>query len=129
MAPYLEHLLAWDCRITADSTAATLCQAWYELLYGAGYPGEDDARAVRRTTPRRSSRRWSRAAETLESLHGDWKVPYGEVYRMQRQPRVADLVDARFDDGGAEPAVPRRPWADGRGVHAVLLAERRRFRW
>ena len=34
------HLLDWDCRITADSTAATLCDAWYSELYGRDYPGE-----------------------------------------------------------------------------------------
>ena len=38
--PYLGHLLAWDARITLNSTAATLCHAWYEQLYGPGYPGE-----------------------------------------------------------------------------------------
>ena len=29
--PLLKHLLDWDCRATVDSTAATLCHAWYEI--------------------------------------------------------------------------------------------------
>ena len=69
------------------------------------------------------------AAETLESLHGNWKAPYGEVYRMQRLSRVADLTDARFDDGAASLPCARRARADGRRVHRILFAERRRSRW
>jgi acyl-homoserine-lactone acylase len=96
-APYLDHLLAWDCRITPDSTAAALCHAWYELLYGPGYPGET-LREQFRDDPAEQFRVLIRAAETLESLHGDWRVPYADVYRLQRQSRVADLVDVRFND-------------------------------
>ena len=35
-APYVRSLLEWDCRISAESTAATLCFAWYEELYEIG---------------------------------------------------------------------------------------------
>lgn len=97
--PYLDHLLAWDGRITAASTQATLCTAWYELLYGPGYPGETlrpqfagDRAAQLRALPR--------AAEALVDLHGDWQIPYGELFRIQRAPYVADLTDARFQDAG-----------------------------
>ena len=38
--PYMEHLLDWDCKGTIESTQATLCIAWYEELYGFGYPAE-----------------------------------------------------------------------------------------
>jgi acyl-homoserine lactone acylase PvdQ len=98
VAPYLEHLLAWDCRITPDSTAATLCHAWYELLYGANYPGEE-LREQFRYDDEAQLRALVHAAETIESLHGSWKTPYADVYRIQRLVRVADLTDARFDDG------------------------------
>jgi acyl-homoserine-lactone acylase len=97
--PYLDHLLAWDGRITAASTQAALCQAWYELLYGPGYPGETlrpqfrgDAGAQLRALPR--------AAEALVDLHGDWRIPFGELFRSQRRTAVADIIDARFSDGG-----------------------------
>jgi penicillin amidase len=39
--PYLEHLCDWDCRVTKDSTQATLCAEWYAELYGDRYPAED----------------------------------------------------------------------------------------
>ncbi len=56
VAPYIEHLLAWDCRSTLESTAATLCVAWYEELYGSDYPGEELRPAVCRTMCRSVSR-------------------------------------------------------------------------
>ena len=117
VAPYLQHLLAWDCRISPESTAAALCHAWYELLHGPGYPGEelrkpfqnDDAAQLRALV---------RAAETLESLHGDWRVPYGEVYRAQRLARVGDLTDLRFNDRGAS-----LPCAGGHGPMGVAFTQ------
>ncbi|HYO25759.1 MAG TPA: penicillin acylase family protein [Lacipirellulaceae bacterium] len=117
VAPYLEHLLAWDCRITAESTEAPLCHAWYDLLHGGGYPGEtlrpqfqaDDVAQLRALVT---------AAETLESLHGAWRVPYGELYRAQRRSRVADLTDARFDDDGAS-----LPLLGGHGPMGVALTQ------
>ena len=38
--PYLEHLLDWDYRSSLKSTQTTLAVAWYEELYGRGYPVE-----------------------------------------------------------------------------------------
>jgi len=116
--PYLEHLLAWDGRITASSTAATLCTAWYELLYGPGYPGEK-MRAQFEGDPAAQLRALSRAAEGLVDLHGTWKVPYGELYRIQRPwLRVADLIDCRFTDGG-----PSLPSVGGHGPMGVALTQ------
>ncbi len=117
VAPYLDHLLAWDCRITAESTAAALCHAWYELLHGPGYPGEV-MRAQFRDDEAAQLRALVRAGETLESLHGDWRVAYGDVYRMQRQPRVADLIDVRFDDRALS-----LPCAGGHGPMGVAFTQ------
>ena len=97
--PYLEHLLAWDGRIAADSTAATLCTAWYELLYGPGYPGEKLRKSLKGDMPAQLAA-LANAAEGLVDLHGRWQIPYAELYRIQRVPNVADLVDTRFHDGG-----------------------------
>lgn len=95
--PFLDHLLAWDARISSDSTAATLCHAWYEQLYGRGYPGEQ-MRERYFGQPAKQLEALARAAERLEGMHGDWRVAYGQLYRCQRINRLADLVDARFDD-------------------------------
>lgn len=115
--PYLEHLLAWNGRITADSTAATLCTAWYELLYGPSYPGET-MRPQFEGKPAEQLAALVRAAQGLADLHGDWKVAYGELYRSQRTSRVADLTDARFVDGG-----PSTPCIGGHGPMGVALTQ------
>jgi penicillin amidase len=115
--PYLEHLLAWDARITADSTAATLCHAWYEQLYGLGYPGEE-VREIYRDKPAKQLESLVRAAERLERLHGTWLIPYGELYRCQRQPHLADFTDARFDDDA-----PSLPSLGGHGPMGVIFTQ------
>ena len=97
--PYLEHLLAWDAQITEDSTAASLCHAWYEALHGAGYPGEQ-LREEYVDQPDKQLRALAQAAQRLRVMHGDWRVPYGELYRNQRIPQLADITRARFDDEG-----------------------------
>jgi acyl-homoserine lactone acylase PvdQ len=115
--PYLEHLLAWDARITPDSTAASLCHAWYELLHGSQYPGEELRKAfVDDATSRLKA--LVHAAETLEALHGTWKVPYDDLYRIQRPVQVADLVDARFDDKAAS-----LPSLGGHGPMGVVFTQ------
>ncbi len=116
-APYLEHLLAWDCRITPESTAATLCHAWYELLYGAEYPGEN-MREQFEGNDAAQMEALIHAAETLESLHGNWRTPYAEAYREQRISRVADLTDARFDDNAES-----LPSLGGHGPMGVAFTE------
>jgi len=115
--PYLEHLLAWNARITVDSTAATLCHAWYEQLFGSGYPGEQ-MRALYINNPARQLAALARAADRLRAMHGDWKIPYGKVYRIQRQPQVADMVNLRFDD-----AAPSLPSLGGHGPMGVVFTQ------
>jgi acyl-homoserine-lactone acylase len=44
------------------------------------------------------------AAANLQTTYGSWKVPYGEIYRIQRHADVAELVDIPFDD--AQPSLP-----------------------
>ena len=113
--PYLEHLLAWDCRIEADSTAATLCEAWYELMFGPGYPGEE-MRPQFRGSRAAQLGALATAAENLVAVHGDWRLPYGDLFRIQRRPRIADLVDARFDDDA-----PSLPCLGGHGPMGVTF--------
>ncbi len=95
--PYLDHLLAWDARITPDSTAAALCHEWYEQLHGTKYPGEN-LRDRYRDRPAEQLAALVRAAERLQNMHGSWQVPYAEVYRSQRLHNLADLTDSRFQD-------------------------------
>lgn len=115
--PYLEHLLAWDARITANSTAATLCHAWYEQLYGPGYPGQE-MRERYASEPARQLEALARAAERLHTMHGDWRVKYGELYRSQRKHRLADLVNVRFAD-----KAPSLPSLGGHGPMGSILTQ------
>ena len=97
VAPYLEHLLAWDCYIREDSTAATLCQAWYEELYGLAYPGETlKPQFVDNFEQQFKALLYS--ARRLEAIHGSWQVPWGQVHRMQRRAETADLLSLAFNE-------------------------------
>ena len=95
--PYLTHLLDWDCRITPDSTQATLCAAWYEELYGPGYPAEA-LLPLYAEEPDKEFHALVVAAARLTGIHGDWRVPWGQVYRIQRQPDVVEMLELPFQD-------------------------------
>ena len=95
--PYLEHLLDWDCKGSVDSTQATLCVAWYEELYGFGYPAETLKRQYVSNIPEQFKALLS-AAQKLEGMFGKWKVPYGQINRLQRHADVSDLYKIPFSD-------------------------------
>lgn len=115
--PYLDHLLAWDARITDDSTAATLCHAWYEYLYGMKYPGEELLERYR-DDPAAQFAALVRAAQRLERLHGTWQVPYADLYRSQRIAQLGDLTDARFADNA-----PSLKLLGGHGPMGVIFTQ------
>ena len=101
--PFINHLLDWDYRVTVDSTQATLCEAWYENLYGTEYPGEQLMdRFV--GNPALQFETLLLSASQLNRMHGSWKVPYGEIHRSQRVPYTADILDLHFADD--QPSLP-----------------------
>jgi acyl-homoserine-lactone acylase len=95
--PYLRHLLDWDCRVSADSTQATLCEAWYAELYGNRYPAETLLEPFVKE-PDLQFEALASVAEKLALRHGDWHVPWGNVFRIQRRPNMVDLFELPFDD-------------------------------
>ncbi len=101
--PFFEHLLDWDCRGTIESTQATLCVQWYEELYGFGYPAETLLPQYV-AEPKRKFQALIQAATKLQTTFGDWRVPYGEVNRIQRHANVADFLDIPFSDDA--PSLP-----------------------
>lgn len=115
--PYLEHLLAWDCRVTADSTEATLCEAWFEELHGTRYPGET-LKPHLRDDPAAQLKALVQAAAALRSMHGRWRVPYGQIHRIQRHADVADLVDVPFSD-----LAPSLPAVAAHGPMGVIFTQ------
>ena len=101
--PYLEHLLAWDFKSSLTSTQTTLAVGWYEELYGRGYPvetlkpeyvGDMAARFVA----------LEQAASKLTELYGDWRVPYGDIHRIQRHANQPAASGVPFSDD--EPSLP-----------------------
>lgn len=101
--PYFAHLLDWDCKGTADSTQATLCIAWYEELYGFGYPAETLKPQYVSNAPEQFKALLT-AAKKLESNFGNWKIAYGEANRIQRHANVSDFYKIPFSDN--EPSIP-----------------------
>ncbi len=97
VTPYLEHLLDWDCKGSVESTQATLCIAWYEELYGFGYPAETlKPQYVSKTAEQLKA--LATAAQKLKGTFGDWKVPYGQANRLQRHADVSDFYRIPFSD-------------------------------
>jgi acyl-homoserine lactone acylase PvdQ len=95
--PLLAHLQAWDGRITADSTAATLATAWYEELYGTTYPGET-LKPQYVNDPAAKLEALLAAARTLQTNFGDWRVAWGDIYRLRRQSHMADVLEISHED-------------------------------
>ena len=92
--PYLQHLLEWDCVGGVDCTQATLCFYWYQEMYGR------KMLAPRRpmlpkymSNPKLRLEALAKAAEKLEKSHGDWKTPWGKVFRMTRQVELSAPTD------------------------------------
>ena len=102
--PYLEHLLHWDGRGGESSTQATLCVQWYEELAGPGYATRETFRPELINNPAAQFKALMSAAEKLKALYGDWRVPWGEVHRLQRHADVAELAKVPFND--AQPSLP-----------------------
>lgn len=92
--PYYEHLFAWDCKGTLESTQATLCWAWYTELYELKPEGKLQTKYLNDPKARISS--ILPAVNKLQLLYGDWKVPWGKVARMERLPNVSVQEDLNF---------------------------------
>ena len=111
--PYLAHLLDWDGVGTIDSTQTTLCLAWYEELYGFGYPAET-LKAEFVGDPAAQFQALVTAAEKIEKSFGDWKTAWGDVNRLQRHanvggPDTAGFIGIPFSD--------KKPSLPSAGIH------------
>lgn len=93
VAPYFAHLQDWDFRASIESTQTTLAVAWYEQLYGFGYPAE-----TLKPPYRGDKRTWFQAldaaAEKLKGLYDTWQHPWGEAHRLQRVGNQPDVKHA-----------------------------------
>lgn len=103
--PYLEHLCAWDCKVTKDSTQAALCAEWYADMYGDRYPAEDLKPQFLDDYPERF-KALVKAAKKLKALHGNWKVAWGTITRTQRVPNAGSIEEAAKFFRDQKPSLP-----------------------
>lgn len=103
--PYMDHLSkGWDYKSSITSTQSTLCVEWYSLMYDGFYPAENFKKPYIQDKNARIQALID-AAKKLEQMYGNWKMPWGEIYRMQRMPNVADILKIQFkDDQYSEPS-------------------------
>lgn len=102
--PYLDFLLEWDGVNSAECTQSTLAVEWYERLYVALGPSEELGEEFRQH-PEKKFEELVKAAERMQTIFGTWKVPYGEVYRLQRHPNVGDHTMMAMLASDAVPSV------------------------
>ncbi|HVS16571.1 MAG TPA: penicillin acylase family protein [Thermoanaerobaculia bacterium] len=113
--PYFRHLQDWDFRSSLESTQTTLAVEWYERLYGRGYPVETLKPEYVTDVPARFDALIA-AAERLRQLYGDWRVPYGDIHRLQRHANQTERDRVPFDD-----RLPSLPLAGVRGPLGVAF--------
>ncbi|WP_010584767.1 penicillin acylase family protein [Schlesneria paludicola] len=104
VAPLMDHLSDWDCKSSSDSTQTTLCVAWYEELYGFGYPAE--TLKVKYTDRQQWFTALKIAAKKLKGLYGDWKHPWGKAHRLQRIADQPDVQSAGIFVNNIERSLP-----------------------
>lgn len=105
ISPFLAHLQNWDCKSSPESTQTTLCVAWYEELYGFGYPAET-LKAEYATDRLTWFRALKIAAGKVSNLYGDWKHPWGKAHRLQRIPDQPDVQQAGVRLSGTISSLP-----------------------
>jgi acyl-homoserine-lactone acylase len=120
-------LKGWDHRWAIDSTATTLAVNWGEALWakrGANPDPDDDSTTVwdwmeRRASPAQRLAALDEAIARLKTDFGDWRVPWGEINRYQRNDGAIEQV---FDD--AKPSTPI-PFASARWGSLASFGARR----
>lgn len=102
-------LKGWDDRWALDSTATSLAVFWGEALWAKAGPAARQAGVsvwdymAERSTPDDKLAALSAAVERLRQDFGDWRTPWGEINRFQRNDGA---IVQTFDDAKPSLAVP-----------------------
>jgi acyl-homoserine-lactone acylase len=119
-------LRSWNYRWSADSVSQSLAMVWgaalkKELNAPKSEPGNKVMmRLARDTTPEQKLRALSAAVARLTADFGRWKVPWGEINRIQR---ISPAISPPYSDGA--PSLPV-PFAEGSyGSLASLRSEQK----
>jgi penicillin amidase len=102
--PYLEYLSHWDYRNSNDCTQSTLIEEWYRQMYTTIYPPEGRMKDEFAGNRDQQYQALLDAVAEVTKRHGDWKVKWGDVHRLQRHANVADLIAVPFND--RKPSLP-----------------------
>jgi acyl-homoserine lactone acylase PvdQ len=113
------EIKAWDRRIAVDSIASTLFMLWFESA------GTRLARGQERTSDFLIGE-LERVKAALETKFGDWRVPWGEVNRLQRPdprtiPMSFTMPASVFDDDA--PSIPHQGAHAAAGVMHFLMTK------
>jgi penicillin amidase len=96
VAPAIEELERWDRVSTTSSVAMTVFYVWSSMLSGEGRPPVPVATHVSTLAA---------ALDSMEARWGTWRVPWGEVARLQRVDDLAGSPgEIRFSDN--DPSLP-----------------------
>ena len=98
------HLSSWDFRSSIDCTRTALTVAWYEELYGFGYPAETLKPAYQQRSTWFDALR--KAKQHLSRLYGTWKPVWGDTHRLQRIMNQPDTKRAAYSLNTLLPSLP-----------------------
>jgi acyl-homoserine lactone acylase PvdQ len=122
LEPAVAELERWDHVADVNSVPATLFLDWFERMFGAasgGGPAPDPVATL------------ADVLRGLEADWGTWRVPWGEVNRLQRVTRSADsAVNPGFsDDRPSLPVAGATSWAGTVNVFAGPRSDGNRRRY
>jgi acyl-homoserine-lactone acylase len=108
LAAQMAALKGWDLKWSAESTETSLAVFWGEALWAKVAP---DARkqsvsvykAMAEATPAQKLAALAEASDRLMADFGDWRTPWGQINRFQRNDGA---VVQTFDDAKPSIAVP-----------------------
>ena len=106
----VELLRHWDYRWSDHSLETSLAVFWGDALWGASvrpqHLDEDGGTAwddLSNAAPNLKLQKLAEASELLQREYGNWRVPWGEINRLQR---VTDAIAPHFSDAEPSIAVP-----------------------
>jgi acyl-homoserine lactone acylase PvdQ len=101
-------LAAWDHRANTSSVAMTIFNRWHDRLWSRGNES---------ITPQIRVAALNEALDALEQRFGTWRVPWGDLIRLQRRD---ESRDEQFDD--ARPSLPIAGVSGGDGAVNTFYA-------
>lgn len=96
-----EELKQWNHRATTDSVAMTLFGLWRDLRTTANFSKDDDETRIAA---------FEEVLKNLQTEFGTWRVPWGEINRLQR---IDESRGETFSDERQSISVPGVNGADG----------------